>query len=51
VIGGSRATDPAQSLTTVVIPAEQYSRMARMLAKNLTVTIEADIKNTYTPIR
>ena len=49
VIGGSRATDPAQSLTTVVIPAEQYSRMARMLAKNLTVTIEADIKNTYYP--
>jgi carboxypeptidase Q len=48
-ISGSRATDPAQSLTTVVIPAEQYGRMARMLAKNLTVTIEADIKNTYYP--
>ena len=49
VIGGNRATDPAQSLTTVVIPAEQYGRMARMLAKNLAVTIEADIKNTYYP--
>jgi carboxypeptidase Q len=48
-ISGSRATDPAQSLPTVVIPAEQYGRMARMLQKNLTVTIEADIQNTYYP--
>src|SRR6476661_8597159 len=48
-IGGSRATDPAQSLTAVVIPAEQYGRMARMLAKDVPVTIEADIKNTYYP--
>jgi carboxypeptidase Q len=48
-ISGSRATDPAQSLPTVVIPAEQYGRMARMLQKNLTVTIEADIHNTYFP--
>jgi len=48
-IGGSRSTDPAQSLPTVVIPAEQYGRMARMLQKNLTVTIEADIQNTYYP--
>ena len=31
------------------IPAEQYGRIARMLAKNLPVTIEADIKNTYYP--
>ena len=48
-ISGSRATDPAQSLPAVVIPAEQYGRMARMLQKNLTVTIEADIQNTYYP--
>jgi len=48
-ISGSRAADPAQSLPTVVIPAEQYGRMARMLQKNLTVTIEADIQNTYYP--
>jgi hypothetical protein len=48
-IGGSRATDPAQSLPAIVIPAEQYGRMARMLQKNLPVTIEADIKNTYYP--
>jgi Zn-dependent M28 family amino/carboxypeptidase len=49
VIGGSRATDPATSLPAVVIPAEEYGRMARMLAKELPVTIEADIKNTYYP--
>jgi len=48
-IGGSRATDPAESLPGIVIPAEQYGRMARMLQKNLPVTIEADIKNTYYP--
>jgi carboxypeptidase Q len=48
-IGGNRTTDPAQSLPGIVIPAEQYGRMARMLAKNLPVTIEADIKNTYYP--
>src|SRR4051812_28632885 len=49
VIGGSRTTDPAQSLPAIVIPAEQYGRMARMLQKNLPVTIEADIQNTYYP--
>ena len=48
-ISGSRATDPAQSLPAVVIPAEQYGRMARMLQKNLPVTIEADIQNTFYP--
>src|SRR4029453_2888094 len=48
-ISGSRATEPAQSLPTVVIPAEQFGRMARMLQKNLPVTIEADIQNTYYP--
>jgi hypothetical protein len=48
-ISGSRATDPTQSLPGIVIPAEQYGRMARMLQKNLTVTIEADIQNTYFP--
>ncbi|HWK09705.1 MAG TPA: M20/M25/M40 family metallo-hydrolase, partial [Vicinamibacterales bacterium] len=33
----------------ITIPAEQYGRLARMVAKNVPVTIEADIKNTYTP--
>jgi carboxypeptidase Q len=49
LIGGSRATDPEKGLTQVAIPAEQYGRLARMVAKNLPVTIEADIKNTYNP--
>ena len=48
-IGGNRATDPAAAIPQISIPAEQYGRLARMAAKNLTVTIEADIKNTYTP--
>jgi len=47
-IGGSAATDPS-SYSQVVIPAEQYGRIARILAKNMPVTLEADIKNTYTP--
>jgi hypothetical protein len=48
-IGGSRSTDPAKSLPQIVVPAEQYNRVARMLAKDLAVTIEADIKNTFIP--
>src|SRR3954471_1838504 len=48
-IGGNRTTDPANALPQIVIPAEQYGRLARMTAKNQTVTIEADVKNTYLP--
>ena len=47
-ISGSRTNDPAKTLPAVVIPAEQYGRMARLLQKNLPVTVEADIKNTFT---
>jgi hypothetical protein len=49
LISGSRATDPAASLPAISIPAEQYGRLARMLAKNLPVRIEAEIKNTFHP--
>jgi carboxypeptidase Q len=49
VISGNRNVDPEAALPSVVIPAEQYGRMARLLAKNLPVTIEADIRNTYYP--
>jgi hypothetical protein len=49
LISGSRTTDPAASLPAVSIPAEQYGRLARMLAKNLPVRIEAEIKNTFHP--
>jgi Zn-dependent M28 family amino/carboxypeptidase len=48
-IGGNRAADPATSLPSIAIGAEHYGRIARTLAKNIPVTIEADIKNTFTP--
>ncbi len=48
-ISGNRNADPATTLPAVVIPAEQYGRMVRILEKNMPVTIEADIKNTFTP--
>ena len=46
-IGGSAATDPA-SFPRITITAEHYGRIARMLDKNIPVTLEADIRNTYT---
>jgi len=47
-IGGARAnTDPATILPAITITAEHYGRIARMIARNVPVTIEADIKNTY----
>jgi hypothetical protein len=48
-ISGNRTADPATTLPAIVIAAEQYGRIARTLAKNIPVTIEADIKNTYYP--
>lgn len=48
-IGGTRTNDPATTLPAIVIAAEQYGRMVRALAKNIPVTIEADIKNTFYP--
>ncbi|MGE5362383.1 MAG: M20/M25/M40 family metallo-hydrolase [Bacteroidales bacterium] len=48
-IGGNRQADPATTLPGIVIPAEQYGRLGRMLAKKVPVTIEADIKSTYYP--
>jgi carboxypeptidase Q len=47
--GGDRQAAPDAGLPRIAIAAEQYGRMARMVAKKLTVVIEADIKNTYTP--
>ena len=47
-ISGNRNTDPAKSIPQIAIPAEQYNRMARMLQKKIPVTIEADVKNTFT---
>ncbi len=47
--GGNRSADPATLLTAITIPAEHYGRIARMLAKKIPVTVEADIKNTFHP--
>jgi len=47
--GGDRTTDGSNALPRITIPAEQYGRLARMVEKNVPVTIEADVKNTYTP--
>ena len=47
--GGDRNAEPTAGLPRISIPAEQYGRLARMVAKNIPVTIEADIKNTYIP--
>ena len=47
--GGDRSADPAAGLPRITIAAEQYGRLARMVMKQLTVTIEADVKNTYHP--
>jgi carboxypeptidase Q len=46
-IGGR--DDPANTMPAIVIAAEHYGRMARALAKNVPVIIEADIKNTFYP--
>jgi hypothetical protein len=47
--GGDRTTDGSNALPRIAIPAEQYGRLARIVAKNVPVTIEADIRNTYIP--
>lgn len=47
--GANRGADPATMIPSVVVVAEHYGRIVRMLQKNLPVQIEADIKNTYHP--
>jgi hypothetical protein len=46
---GNRSADPATQLPDIRVAAEHYNRVARMLQKNIPVTLEADIKNTYHP--
>ena len=48
-IGGNRSADPATTLPAITITAEHYGRIARMIAKGIPVTLEADIKNTFYP--
>jgi hypothetical protein len=47
--GGSRTADPKTMVPAIVVAAEHYNRIVRQLAKNIPVTLEADIKNTYHP--
>src|SRR5688500_8242740 len=47
VIGGRADSDPDKTLPSIVIPAEHYGRLARIIANGLPVTLEAEIKNTY----
>lgn len=49
VISGNRSADPDKTLPAIVVAAESYNRIARTLAKNIPVKIEADIENTYYP--
>ena len=49
ISGASRTADPATVLPAITIAAEHYNRIARMLMKNVPVTLEADIRNTYHP--
>ena len=49
LISGNRTADPATTLPAVSIAAEYYGRIGRILAKNIPVTIEAEIKNTFHP--
>jgi len=46
---GNRSADPATQLTDIRVAAEHYNRVARMVQKGVSVTLEADIRNTYHP--
>jgi hypothetical protein len=48
-IGGNRAANPATTLPAITIPAEHYGRIARTIAKGISVVLEADIRNTFHP--
>ncbi len=47
--GANRGADPATLLPQIVVVAEHYGRIVRMLQKNVPVQLEADIRNTYHP--
>jgi hypothetical protein len=44
-----RTTASGTLLPTVVVPAEVFGRLARVLAKGIPVTVEANIRNTLLP--
>lgn len=45
--GGSRDTVATPMLPTVTLAAEHYGRIARTLAKNVPVTMDLDVRNTF----
>ncbi len=47
--GANRGADPATLLPSVVVIAEHYGRVVRMLQRNQPVQIEAHITNTFHP--
>lgn len=47
--GANRGADPATLLPSIVVVAEHYGRMVRMLQKNQPVKLEADIRNSWHP--
>ena len=47
--GANRGADPATLLPSVVVVAEHYGRIVRMLQKNQPVKLEADIRNSWHP--
>lgn len=47
--GASRSADPATQLPAITIAVEDYGRIYRMITKGIPVTVEADIRNSYTP--
>ncbi len=46
---GNRNADPIATLPTVVMRNEDYGRITRLLAKNMPVKLEFNIKNTFYP--
>jgi len=47
--GASPLTDPATTVPVVVIAAEEYGRIARLIQDGVAVTIEGDIRNRFVP--
>ena len=45
--GGSREVNAPATMPAVTIAVEHYGRIFRTLQKNMPVTIEVDIKNTF----
>ena len=45
--GGSRNASDPSTVPQIVLAAEHYNRLARILEKNIPVTLELDVRNTF----